>query len=141
MHTIVYLSTACWLFSRKDILDILNTSRTNNSSLGITGLLIYHEGSIMQILEGEEKLVQSLFDKICMDKRHKGIIKTHDERLEARSFREWSMAFKEVSNEDWSQLQGHLNLDKENFKGIHASGNTHLITLIRSFSNVNQLDL
>ncbi len=141
MHTIVYLSAASWLFSTDDILDILKTSRTNNSSLGITGLLIYHDGSIMQILEGEGKLVQSLFDKISRDKRHKGIIKIHDEPIETRSFREWSMAFKEVSNKDWSQLQGHLNLEKENFKSIHASGNTHLITLIRSFSNVNQLDL
>jgi hypothetical protein len=129
------------MFSTEDILDILKTSRRNNALQGITGLLIYHEGSIMQILEGEEKSIQPLFDKIARDKRHKRVIKIHDERIESGSFREWSMAFKEVSNDEWSQLDGYLHLDKDNFQGIHASGNPHLITLIKSFSNVNQLNL
>ncbi len=141
MHTIVYLSAATWLYSQSEMLDILTTSRKNNTALDVTGLLIYHEGSIFQILEGDEEVIQNLFDKISGDKRHKRIIKIQDESLAARNFREWSMAFKEVSNEDWSQLQGFFNLDKENFKSINASGNTDLITLIKSYSNVNQLDL
>ena len=49
-YYIVYLSTATQLYSEKDMAHILTTSRKNNSEKDVTGILLYHEGSIMQVL-------------------------------------------------------------------------------------------
>ncbi|MEO8861690.1 MAG: BLUF domain-containing protein [Ginsengibacter sp.] len=142
MHTLIYLSASSSLFSNEEIIDILNTSRLNNSRLDITGLLLYHEGSILQILEGEKEVIHALFNKISLDSRHKGVIKVLDNNIKERSFADWSMGFKQISNYDWSELKGYLDIDNDKkFSQITNSGSSHVITMIRSFSNVNRLSV
>ncbi|MEO5998570.1 MAG: BLUF domain-containing protein [Chitinophagaceae bacterium] len=140
MHNLIYLSSATYLFTKEDITDILTKSRSNNTSLNITGLLLYHEGSILQILEGEKDTLYTLLKTINKDTRHKGIITMIDEAIDERNFDEWSMGFKQVSKGDWSELQGYLNLnDKNGFKRITSSGSSKVVSLIKSFGNVNNL--
>ena len=142
MHTLIYLSASSSLFSNEEIIDILNTSRANNLQLDITGLLLYHEGSILQILEGEKEVIHALFNKICLDGRHKSIIKLLDNDIKERNFADWSMGFKQISNHDWSELKGYLDIDSGNeLPQIANSGSPQVIALIRSFSNVNQLNI
>lgn len=141
MQSLLYLSTSTSLLSNEDIIDILNTSRTNNQRHDITGLLLYHEGSILQVLEGEKNVIHALYyDKICMDNRHKNIILLLDDDVEERSFSDWSMGFKQISNHDWSELEGHLDIGNvKKLSQIASSGTPEVITLIKSFSDVNQL--
>lgn len=130
------------MFSNEEIIDILNVSRVNNARLGVTGLLIYHEGSIIQILEGEKEVLYTLYNKIIKDTRHKAIIKVLDFSITERNFREWSMGFKQVSNENWSELKGYLNLDNvDEFQQLRDSGNAHIISMINSFANINRLKI
>jgi Sensors of blue-light using FAD len=138
MHNLIYLSSASYLYSNHDLLDILNTSRLNNTKLDVTGLLLYSEGSILQILEGEKEVLNTLFKKISGDKRHKGVIKMMDVSVKERSFQEWSMGFKQISTEDWNKLSGYLNpYNKDEFKQITASGSAEIIKIIKSFTTVN----
>lgn len=138
MHILIYLSSASYLFSEDELIKILNTSRQNNARLDITGLLLYHEGSILQILEGEEQTLTRLFNTISMDSRHKRIIKMIDLSISERNFEDWTMGFKQVSAEDWSQLNGYLNLDdKTAFTKLSSSGSNAVVTMIKSFKNVN----
>jgi len=142
MHTLIYLSASSSLFSNEEIIDILNTSRSNNLRLNITGLLLYHEGSILQILEGEREVIYALFNKIGLDKRHKSIIKLLDKNIKERSFADWSMGFKQISNHDWSELKGYLDIDNDKkLPQITDSASHDVITLITSFSNVNRLNM
>lgn len=130
------------MFSNEEIIDIINVSRVNNARLGVTGLLIYHEGSIIQILEGEKEVLYTLYNKISKDTRHKAIIKVLDFSITERNFREWSMGFKQVSNENWSELKGYLNLDNvDEFQQLRDSGNAHIISMINSFANINRLKI
>ncbi len=141
MHNIIYLSSASYLFPYEDLDDILTKSRINNSRLDITGLLLYHEGSILQILEGEQQVLQSLYKKIERDTRHKGIITMIDVPISERSFGDWSMGFKQVSNDNWEQLEGSLNLNsKDDMTQLMSSGSSSVISLIKSFANVNKLN-
>lgn len=140
MHTLIYLSAATSLFSDEDITAILSVSRRNNPSLDITGLLLYHEGSILQILEGEKETIHKLFNKIGKDPRHKHVIKMFDSSIEERSFQDWSMGFKKVSDNDWSELEGYLNLDdKKKINEVAPAASVDIIRMIRSFSHVNQM--
>jgi hypothetical protein len=49
---------------------LLTGARINNETLGISGMLVYHDGSFLQILEGECDVVGALFDHIAKDDRH-----------------------------------------------------------------------
>jgi hypothetical protein len=70
MNFIVYISAATYLMDENELKEILEVSRKNNQSSGITGLLLYHEGNFIQVLEGEKTAINALYDKITIDNRH-----------------------------------------------------------------------
>lgn len=70
---------------------ILNSSRKNNKEKGITGVLSYRDGFYIQVLEGSEEAVNSLFSKILADSRHHEVTVILNEAIEQRSFSGWYM--------------------------------------------------
>ena len=104
LHQLIYLSHATKLYSDAELVRILEKSRSNNARLWITGLLLYHEGSVIQVLEGENDTVHSLYKRICHDSRHGGIILLIDGAIERRSFPDWSLGFRQLSADDLSKL-------------------------------------
>ncbi|MFC6267989.1 BLUF domain-containing protein [Frigoriflavimonas asaccharolytica] len=73
--------------------EILVLSKTKNTAKNITGCLIYHDGSFVQILEGDKKLVQDLYRKIEADPRHEDVILLWEAPVDKRYFTEWNMAY------------------------------------------------
>ena len=57
-------------------------------------LLLYADGNVMQVLEGEKAVVLELFQTIKLDKRHSGIFVLVEQEIAARQFASWSMGFK-----------------------------------------------
>ncbi len=98
MITLLYLSSATAQFSDADLVELLTRARLHNSRLGITGMLLYHDGNFLQVLEGEETSVRALFSKIAQDPRHHGVIKLLDRPITERVFSEWSMAFRTIAD-------------------------------------------
>lgn len=129
------------MYSNNDIIDILNVSRSFNFQHQITGLLLYHDGSILQVLEGEKEVIEDLFyNKICFDKRHHGIIELLNNEIKDRSFEDWSMGFKQISTQDWAELKGHIDISNtKELSQVINSASIDVITMIKSFSDVNQL--
>ena len=79
---------------KEDLDQILASSRRHNLAEDITGMIIYHRGEFVQILEGREKSVKKVYDKfIYPDPRHTAINKVHENTITHRSFSEWSMGF------------------------------------------------
>lgn len=94
---VVYTSSAhSRHMSNDEVRQILHASRLNNLSKGITGLLLYRDGSFAQFLEGPTHAVDSLYDKIERDPRHHGIIRVLRQPVTKRDFRHWSMAFRDL---------------------------------------------
>jgi hypothetical protein len=80
--------------SDSGLTDILAVARLRNQSLGITGLLLYHRGEFVQLLEGERDAVRQVFyDFILCDRRHTSVNLCWDFEIERRSFPDWSMGF------------------------------------------------
>lgn len=96
IYKLLYASSAKSLLSNDDLMEILEKSRANNSKKDITGILLYHDGNFIQLLEGKKEDVVALYEKIGQDERHRGIIRLMDECTEVRDFPEWSMGFEEV---------------------------------------------
>jgi hypothetical protein len=114
LHTLVYLSTATRLFTDDDLKHILQVSRSNNTEKNMSGILVYCEGNILQVLEGEETAINILYKRIELDQRHSGMIVLQNRAIEKRNFTDWSMGFKSASKEEFVQLEGYFDL-KRNF--------------------------
>ncbi|CBQ67585.1 conserved hypothetical protein [Sporisorium reilianum SRZ2] len=94
---VVYTSSArSRSLSLDEVKSILRASRLNNTSQGITGLLLYRDGSFAQFLEGPADAVDALYDKIERDPRHHGVIRVLRQSVTKRDFREWSMGFRDL---------------------------------------------
>jgi len=106
MYQIVYFSSAKHPYSKEEIVAILNVSRRNNAQHGISGMLLYKDGNIMQVLEGEQDVVEKRFDVIQCDPRHKGVIVINRSEIPERQFGEWSMGFRDLADPAVKALPG-----------------------------------
>ena len=87
---IIYASTTSYLYTEKELNNLLEQSRTANLKIGITGLLAYKDGNFMQTIEGQEQKIMELMLKISRDTRHHGIILMFKGFIERREFSNWS---------------------------------------------------
>jgi hypothetical protein len=98
MFFLVYVSSATRPFSGKDLRVLLETCRKNNAELGVTGMLLYKDGNIMQVIEGVEGAMRELYEKIAADPRHGGEITLQQGFAEGRQFPHWSMGFRDLDS-------------------------------------------
>jgi hypothetical protein len=110
MIQLVYMSSASALFSQAELMDLLTRSRINNERQGVTGLLLYKEGNFLQIIEADEVPARALLQRIQADPRHTGITLLLDEPVTRRSFPDWSMGFRNLSDLEVQALPGYSSL-------------------------------
>jgi hypothetical protein len=96
MQQLIYSSAAVKAGGEVELSRLLLTARRNNVALGVTGMLLYHEGSFLQILEGDEKNVEMLFERISMDPRHCRVMLLLRRDIDAQHFQDWSMGFIDI---------------------------------------------
>lgn len=61
-------------------------------------MLLYHEGSFLQVLEGAAENVEMLFERIGRDPRHRRVMVLLRRSIDARQFQDWSMGFVDVKS-------------------------------------------
>ena len=104
LHHLIYSSTANINLTEAELQRLLYHWRTNNADLGITGLLLYSEGHILQVLEGDADLVHRLYASIAADPRHCSVVKLADGPVPNRAFAGWSMHLRAVDAADFTRL-------------------------------------
>lgn len=72
---------------------ILAKSRKNNARLDVVGGLLFGEGYFLQCLEGDARVVQSLYSRIESDKRHRDVTVLLQSSISTRTFGAWSMKY------------------------------------------------
>jgi len=92
-YELVYASAAVRPFNPNDLSELLGTARRNNERVGVTGILLYHEGSFLQLLEGTRDDVLQIYAKVRQDPRHWRVSVVREGPVEARRFSSWSMGF------------------------------------------------
>lgn len=80
--------------------DILQTAQHINRLRGITGMLLHANGSILQVLEGEEAEVDITFAAITQDGRHRDVFLLSRQGIAARQFGAWTMGLRELTQAD-----------------------------------------
>lgn len=93
LHRLIYVSAARESLDPAEIDGLLAISRRNNDRDAITGLLIYHDMTFIQLLEGPPEAIARCFGRITGDPRHGEVSRLIDGPTETRSFPEWQMGF------------------------------------------------
>lgn len=111
-HCVVYLSSATDDFDPRTLDQIAQVASVNNKPLNITGMLLYSGTHFLQVLEGQEQILQFMIERIEQDDRHTNLEVILDVPIQKRNFSEWYMGALDVSR--------NMKLDREQFKFITA---------------------
>ncbi len=108
MIELAYISSAVAEFDKPKLVELLKTCYKNNGALGITGLLVYNgKGTFLQILEGEEQSVLSLYETIKRDPLHTRITCLGKKRIKERGYPDWKMGFRNLEHSPVDHLKGY----------------------------------
>lgn len=109
-HQLVYTSCSN-ITDDEEINSIVNKAILKNATLNITGVLAFRSGLFLQLLEGDKEKVFSLFEKIKKDPRHSNVtvILERDSGAGPRLFKNWSMAFRNVTPEEVQTVDSVLS--------------------------------
>ena len=105
IYYLLYYGIESFAFELKDFNELLAQARERNESLGITGKLIYCEGTFIQVLEGEEQHVNQVYLSIEKDSRLIATKIVAEGPIVKRYFKDWSMDFEQVSLETINELE------------------------------------
>lgn len=140
IYTLVYVSSALHPFSEEELAEILRVSRENNTKIDITGLLLYADGNIIQILEGEKRAVEALYTHIAKDPRHQSILRLFAKNADMRSFPDWSMGYKLMTRAELSEkLPGYNAILEHGGEGMLDRLSGPVETLINTFRRTVQV--
>ena len=91
LTSVTYTSLARLDLQESDLEDIHRVAREQNALDGVTGLLVFNGTHFLQIIEGSEKAIEDLIERLRRDPRHSGFEIRDRRKVEARSFPDWSM--------------------------------------------------
>lgn len=98
MICMIYISSAALGLSDKQIVNLVKVSQKSNEQLGITGILLYSGGNFMQLIEGKESAVETLYEKIRQDHRHRDVTLLFREKITQKNFDNWLIGYRNIDN-------------------------------------------
>lgn len=118
---LIYGSSSTDRFSEADLVPLLQQAREKNQRLNVTGMLLYRDGNFLQVLEGERETVDSLYETIARDPRHRSLLVFLKRPITQRQFSDWQMGFANLRDVDVTQLPGYSSfmdtpLDSDRFR-------------------------
>jgi hypothetical protein len=78
--------------SRLDIELLVRAAADNNQRRGVSGLLLYDDNTILQVLEGPRHEVSPLFLRIASDARHSDVTLVNAHWIDQQCYPQWGMA-------------------------------------------------
>ena len=100
LHEVIYVSTIAADAPLSVIADIACKARIANQALHITGLLIFDGMRFCQQLEGNQKDVLALVERIQKDPRHSHMTVVHQGPLQERRFKCFRLGYTNVDDAD-----------------------------------------
>ncbi len=108
LKAICYVSNKNTNIIEEELERLLSKIVTRNNQLDINGLLMLRNNHFFQIMEGQETIIDDIFEKIKADGRHHGMIMLLNQPIEDRIFA------------DYESGQFTLIRDSERFKKLRA---------------------
>lgn len=112
-HCIVYFSTWQEPFRQDDLSATLEQSRLNNNESGITGIMLFVKGSVVQVLEGAKDVIEALYQRIEADQRHTDVIRVLNRPIQKRLFGQWAMGYETITERQLDQIRMVVDLNDQ----------------------------
>lgn len=104
IFSLSYISTATETIDADALSDILKTAQRRNGEADVTGVLIFNGLNFLQVLEGNEAAVRTIYASILRDDRHTGVRLVSEGTQATRVFPQWSMYAAVLANMRTSHL-------------------------------------
>jgi len=138
MKQILYASTASHAMTETELLELLKQARKRNKANDVTGIMLYHKGYFVQLLEGDADAVDTIYQSISKDKRHHNVNLIGSYDIQERSFGEWNMGFKEISRQNIESIDGFSDIFlKQNGKSELLKRPTILVEMLATLFQIN----
>jgi hypothetical protein len=133
MRQLVYTSRVTTALSHEQLQQMLIGFRANNIVAGISGVLLHSWGNFLQVLEGDDAVVERLFHNILNDTRHTEVV-IEEVTLPPMSFEDWTMGFVDLT-ESSKTLEGYAGFPSDiNLRLIDPSIIIDLLIQVRTHS-------
>ncbi|MEA3151783.1 MAG: hypothetical protein QOD56_2722 [Gammaproteobacteria bacterium] len=106
----IYASSVTGGMHETETLKLLKQARTVNRKHDVSGMLLYIGGSLLQLLEGEEAMVEAVCSTIFRDRTRNELTAILRESVVERQFSEWTMGFATVDPLEARHLLGDDSL-------------------------------
>ena len=138
MIHLVYVSKATKEFEQNELVFLLEQSRIRNKRQSVTGMLLYGGGNFIQVLEGEQKDVDEVYSSIVCDERNWGNILLIRESIDVRTFPNWSMGFRALSEKDLIPVEEFSEFMTQNmYPEDIAKKPDYVLKLLYQFKQLN----
>jgi hypothetical protein len=127
MIQLSYVSSADTEMSSSDLLELLQQCLKNNPPLGVTGMLLYGNGTFLQTIEGDDAVVERLVEKIAKDPRHKKLQFFSRKQIEQRQYSGWSMGFHRMSDQELGEIEGLKSFGMQDFNSENLIRNDAVV--------------
>jgi uncharacterized membrane protein (DUF373 family) len=127
MIQILYISVATDPMSSEELVRLLQQCRESNASKGVTGMLLYGNATFLQVLEGDEEVIEELLEKIRRDPRHRDLQVLYRKKIEQRQYSDWSMGFKRISNKELAQVEGLRYFNENDFNSSYLTEHNDVV--------------
>lgn len=127
MIQILYISVATDPMSSEELVRLLQQCRESNASRGVTGMLLYGNATFLQVLEGDEEVIEDLLEKIRRDPRHRDLQVLYRKKIEQRQYSDWSMGFKRISNKELAQVEGLKYFNENDFNSSYLTEHNDVV--------------
>jgi hypothetical protein len=86
-------------------------------------MLLYEDGTFIQVIEGDDESVESTYERISKDPRHSKIVLIAKFELEHRFFNDWEMGFFDASGGQLLKLPGYASFLSTKTKELEEEEN------------------
>ena len=112
LNRLLYASDACIRDSDVPALirvhEMAHASAKRNAAAHLTGALVFVDDQFIQVLEGEPRVIEDTFERICCDLRHTNVRLIDLVSVSERIFPEWGMKFLSQTQETSIALRDDL---------------------------------
>lgn len=91
MYQLIFVCSVSKLLDRNELNSIANEKLRNTKEDGITGILLYKDGSYFGVYEGEEEDVKRHYRNACKNCFGKDVLIIDEGNIETRQFDYWSV--------------------------------------------------
>ena len=98
LTTLIYRSQKHFI-QDADLILLVEKANIENAACGVTGILLLKDNFYLQVLEGDECVLEQLFNKIKHDQRHYQIVELMRDYAPRRRFENVGMMFFDLNKQ------------------------------------------